>query len=88
MDRWWSQQGYVVLGPGTTTVVAAFDPGTWSDADGHFGAFDAAHSAGFWDAVYQGGRVGLTFGAGCFYGHGVRALGGTAVFTVLDLHEE
>lgn len=85
-DRWWSSEAYVVLGPGTTTISTQFDPTLWTNVWGHHGETDADHLAGFLSAVGQGGRIGLTFGAGCFYGHGVNANGGPAKFTILDLH--
>lgn len=83
-NRWWSRDQYVVLGPGTTSIVAPLDPGGWSNVNGQLGSSSPEAIAHFWRVVNQGGRLGLVFGGGCSYGHGIYVTGGTATFTIMD----
>ena len=39
---------------------------------------------GFQDALGDLGHVGMTFGGGCFFGHGVNISGGTARFSLIS----
>jgi hypothetical protein len=51
---------------------------------GKSGDDDATALAGFQDALGNLGRVGMTFGGGCFFGHGVNVSGGTARFALIS----
>lgn len=76
--RYWSRAGYAMLAPGKITIKADFDPARWSDV---FGALGSAYPDRFAAAIKDAARVGVTFGGGCFYGHGVFVSGaGTAQF--------
>ncbi len=79
--RWWSNPLAMTLEAGTATVTVPLDPAQWSDAGGIMGSNDPA---GFSAALASPGTIGLTFGGGCFYGHGIYADGGTARFIVTN----
>ena len=77
--RYWSINGFQELNPGTNTITATLDPSQWSDVYGKKGSdFPDRFQA----AINNAENVGVTFGGGCFYGHGVKVTGGTATFTV------
>lgn len=76
--RWWSNAG-TVLKEGSVTVSVPLQPALWTSVFGKTG--DVNHAA-FAAAAAHLGHVGVTFGGGCFYGHGVRILNGSAVFTM------
>ena len=83
-NRWWSRDGYTVLGPGTTSIDVPLDPAGWSNVNGQLASSTPEATTHFWRVVNQGGRLGLVFGGGCSYGHGIYVTGGTAVFTILQ----
>jgi hypothetical protein len=63
---------------GQLTVITPLTPDEWSDVNGQF------NSSG-WNATFSNpGYVGLTFGGGCFFGHGVGVLGGSATFSLMN----
>jgi hypothetical protein len=76
--RWWSIAG-TVLRAGSFTLTVPLKPALWSSV---FGKTGDANPRAFADALADLGNVGVTFGGGCFYGHGVRLLRGSAVFTM------
>lgn len=76
--RWWSNAG-TVLKEGTFTVNVALEPALWTSV---FGKTGDSNPAAFAEAMANLGNVGVTFGGGCFFGHGVRILNGRAVFTM------
>jgi hypothetical protein len=78
--RYWAISGFKALAPGLFTISAPLDPAQWSDV---YGALGSANPSLFAAALSNAGRVGFTFGGGCFYGHGVfNSGGGTAQFTI------
>jgi len=76
--RWWSIAG-TVLKAGSFTLTVPLAPAHWRSVSGKTGE---ANPRAFADALADLGRVGVTFGGGCFYGHGVRVLRGRAAFTM------
>ena len=77
--RYWSVSGFAELKPGTNTITATLDPSNWTDVYGKKGSdFPDRFQA----AIQNAENVGVTFGGGCFYGHGVFVTGGTATFTI------
>ena len=58
-------------------------PDQWSSVYGKTGNYDATALAGFRDALANLGHIGMTFGGGCFFGHGVNVSGGTARFVLI-----
>ena len=76
--RWWSVAG-TVLRAGSFTLTVPLEPALWRSV---FGKTGDANPSAFAEALADLGRVGVTFGGGCFYGHGVRILRGRAAFTM------
>ncbi len=83
-DRWWSNPRAYALAAGSTTISVALQPENWSSVDGKFGNADAQTRFGFDRALLNVTRLGLTFGGGCSFGHGIRVSGGTAKFTLAE----
>jgi len=80
--RYWSNPIAFELdtyGPGTFSTSLTAEQ--WSNVNGVFGSSDLP---GWIDLVNNIGRVGLTFGGGCFFGHGVYVTGGTARFVLTN----
>lgn len=73
---WWSNPESIALadlaalGATGTTLSVAFTSASWSDRDGHFGNFDAAHEAAFAASAGNVTTIGLSFGGGCFFAFG------------------
>ena len=82
--RWWSNPIAYELTAGSTTLTVPLTSDAWSDVNGRFGNYDAATAAAFNDAITHMTKVGLTFGGGCFFGHGVSVSNGTANFYLTD----
>jgi hypothetical protein len=82
--RWFSNQdqsGAFLLAQGHATLSASLtDPAQWTSVFGKRGDADAEARTGFHQAIADIDSVGFTFGGGCFYGHGVNVVGGTARF--------
>ncbi len=78
--RQWSNPAAIELEEGTFTLVVPFTPPLWSDAEGVFGQNDLA---GFAETLAHPRYLGMTFGGGCFFGHGVN-VDGLASFAVKD----
>lgn len=77
--RWFSRPTIALVGPGQFELTVPLDATQWIDVLGRSGdhaAFAAAR------ADLQ--AVGLTFGGGCFAGHGVNIDKGSAIFTLTE----
>ena len=83
-DRWWANPTSYVLGPGTVTLTVPLTPDQWSSVYGKFGNYDANSLAGFQNTLQNTFNIGMSFGAACFFGHGVQVSGGTAQFQLLS----
>ncbi|MEP7305873.1 MAG: hypothetical protein ABJA98_10170 [Acidobacteriota bacterium] len=81
-DRWWANPIAYQLAGGSTTIIVPLVPEQWSSVNGKFGNADAGALAGFQAAIKSVSSLGLTFGGGCFFGHGVDVSGGTARFVL------
>lgn len=79
-DRWWSNPRSFVLSEGEATIAVPLQPEFWSSVNGRFGNADSATRYGFATAILNVTRLGLTFGGGCSFGHGVSVQGGRAQF--------
>jgi hypothetical protein len=79
--RWWSNPSARVLAPtdGPTRLKVPLHGDKWTDVNGMTGV---QQPSGFATALAHPANVGLTFGGGCFFGHGVFIDGGTATFTL------
>ena len=76
--RWFSIPT-VVLANGTFTLTAPIDPSQWIDVWGRPGS---ASPADFIAAMSNIANLGMTFGGGCFAGHGVWLTAGSARMSV------
>ena len=70
--RWWSNPEFVALAPGTYSIRVPLTSDHWSNVNGVRSATDYAA------ALNDAWRVGMTLGGGCFFGHGIYVMGGTA----------
>jgi hypothetical protein len=75
-NRYFGSRIAIPLGPGNFSATIPLKEGQWANVDGKF------NLSGFKKTLEDIGNVGLTFGGGCFYGHGVNVSGGTARFVV------
>jgi hypothetical protein len=82
--RWWANSNAYELAPGGATLAVPLIPEQWSSVFGKLGSHDAAALDGFRSALKSVGQVGLVFGGGCFFGHGVSVSGGTAKFIMTN----
>jgi len=83
-DRWWSNQRHVLLAPGTTTLSVPLQPAAWSSVNGQLGNATPQVTFQFEKALLNVSRLGVTFGGGCSFGHGVSVIGGTATFALSE----
>ena len=81
-DRWWANPLSHRLAEGAGTISVPLTPDQWSSVNGKFGTADAGALAGFQSALENVSGLGVTFGGGCFFGHGVDVSGGTARFVL------
>jgi len=72
----------LVAGSGALTV--PLTAGQWSSVFGKLGNRDASSLDEFRHAEKYVVQVGLVFGGGCFFGHGVNVSGGTAKFIMTN----
>ena len=84
--RWWANPVGYELQPtsGDVTMTVPLTPDQWSSVYGKIGNYNATTLAGFQDVLTNLGRAGMTFGGGCFFGHGVNVSGGTARFVLIS----
>lgn len=84
-DRWWSNPIAFDLQTAVSgsdyVFTTPLDPGQWSDADGILGSSIPTQ---FKAAASNLQHVDLSFGGGCFFGHGINVSGGTSTFHLLD----
>jgi hypothetical protein len=83
-DRWWSNPSSFTLAAGATTISVPLKPANWSSVNGRYGNADAQVQFAFEKALLNVSRLGLTFGGGCSFGHGVNVSGGVATFALTD----
>jgi hypothetical protein len=81
--RWWSNPDSYTLQDtnGLVTLDVPLNPSDWSNVDGQFGNTDVA---GFDATLSHMGHIGLTFGGGDFFGHGVYLDQGSATFHLVS----
>ena len=75
--RWWADPDAATLASGSTTLNIPVTPDRWISVYGKRGDQDAATNAAFADAIKNVTSLGVTFGGGCFFGHGVFVNRGT-----------
>lgn len=82
--RWWHAPSRLPLSVGTHTITAPIAQLEWTSVMRNPPDPSPEATAG-WHATWANlGAVGLSFGGGCYLGHGVSVTGGTASFTVTD----
>jgi hypothetical protein len=86
-DRWWSNPLGYVLADGVADFTIPLTPDRWSSVYGKQGNSDAAAMMGFANALENVSSLGLTFGGGCYFGHGVYVQGGGDAQFVLLRYE-
>jgi hypothetical protein len=77
-NRYWSDPVAIPLVPGNFSVSIKVERDQWRNVDGTF------NEGGFNETLQDMGNIGLTFGGGCFFGHGVNVSGGSARFVVTE----
>ncbi len=83
--RWWSNPTSLELnGPGQFSMTVSLDPAQWSSVYGAFGNQDSTTLSYFNDTLQNTYNIGLSFGGGCYFGHGVYVTGGTATFILQE----
>jgi hypothetical protein len=70
--------------PGEITLTVPLTPDQWSSVYGKVENYNADSLAGFEDALRNLGEIGMTFGGGCFFGHGVNVSDGTAHIALIS----
>jgi hypothetical protein len=85
-DRWWSNPRSFSLAAGTATISVPLQPAAWSSVNGQFGNAGPDVQYQFEKALLNVSRLGLTFGGGCSFGHGIFVTGGSASFALTDYH--
>ena len=83
-DRWWSNPSAFSLAAGVATIAVPLTAAAWSSVNGRNGNADPETKFQFDKALLNVTRLGLTFGGGCNFGHGVSVTGGTASFAVTE----
>lgn len=79
-DRWWSNPRSHSLAGGTATISVPLQAEFWSSVNGRIGSADTSTRYSFDKALLNVTRLGLTFGGGCSFGHGINVRGGSAQF--------
>jgi hypothetical protein len=85
-SRWWAiDPAKYTLAEGSTTIIVQLTPDQWSGVNGER-ADSSAQALQWWGAALQNvSSLGLTFGGGSFFGHGVNQSGGTAKFVLTNV---
>lgn len=81
-DRWWSNPRSFTLAAGSGTLTVPLKSADWSSVNGRFGNVDIDTNFQFERALLNVTRLGLTFGGGCSFGHGINIRGGSASFAL------
>jgi hypothetical protein len=76
-NRWWSDTVSADLADGGAILTVTLTPDLWSNTVGLVGTQD---TKSFYSTVKNANAIGMTFGGGCFFGHGVWVSSGTASF--------
>lgn len=79
-DRWWSNPLAVNLKPGKFSLSVPLTSDNFSSVNGAMGNSSAAAEAGFKQTLSNPFAIGITFGGGYFFGHGIKVRNGSAKF--------
>jgi hypothetical protein len=85
-DRWWSHDVAYILASGMVTMNIPIDPANFSGVNGEMANQDGKSLLNWNRAITNVSSLGVTFGGGCTYGHGVfiTPTGSTARFTLVN----
>jgi len=83
-DRWWSNPRAYPLAAGSATIAVPLKGENFSNVSGQFGNASSEVAFQFEKALLNVTRLGVTFGGGCSFGHGVNISGGSAQFALTD----
>lgn len=84
--RWWSDPiAAELVGGSAVQLSVPLTPDQWTNVFGHRGDESPERAAAFQAALSSVDTLGLSFGGGCFFGHGVNVSGGSATFTLQDM---
>ena len=75
--RWWSNPQCVMLKPGVFSLIVSLAPENWTNVYNHLAENSLEK---FNECLQNTGDIGLSFGGGSSFGHGIRLQGGTAKF--------
>jgi hypothetical protein len=81
-SRWWAVDVSFVLAPGSSILSIPLQPESWLSVFGKHGDASLAATTGFHQAIKNVSSLGLTFGGGCWLGHGIRVSDGNARFSL------
>jgi hypothetical protein len=81
--RWFSSSGFQ-LEAGSADLTVSLRPEQWVSVFGKRGDYNESTRTEFHQALQDLGSVGFVFGGGCFYGHGVNVIGGSARFLATE----
>lgn len=97
VDRWWSHYpangpdtAAILLAPGTFTLTVPLEQHYWVDVAGHYAtsitpeADGSIPAVGFQTTLANPQYVGLGFGGGLYFDHGVAVSGGAAQFRLTN----
>jgi hypothetical protein len=84
-DEWWSINNPYPLANGSAVLSIPFTPDQWLDENGQGGNVDSNTQAQFELSLSQMHGIGVSFGGGCNYGHGISVVGGQATFSLSSL---
>ena len=80
--RWWSRGDIDCRSSGKFVLTVPRTTGSWVDVLGHD---NSANFPVFVAAEQNVAYIGMTFGGGCFDGHGIAVKNGSANFTLISL---
>ncbi len=83
--QWWSVPVAAELTNNSTVSLSVpLTPDQWMSAYGKFGNLDTATYSDWTNSLQNPDSIGLSFGGGCYLGHGVSTLNGSARFILWD----
>ena len=83
--QWWSVPVAAQLtNNSTVTLTVPLTPDQWMSTYGKFGNLDASTFTDWSNSLQNPEQMGLSFGGGCYLGHGVSTLNGSAKFILWD----
>lgn len=83
-DRWWSNPRAFTLAAGNGMLSVPLKAENWSSVNGKIGNADSETRFAFEKALLNVTRLGITFGGGCSFGHGINISGGAASFALTE----